>query len=376
MNRRTTLVALVGAALGADPLRAYARSKSAYKIGVTYPLTGPLVPLAVPAQQAMKLAIDDINKGGGVDGHPLELDVADTQGTPAGGIAAMRKVVQVDGCQAILTVFTNVVTAQMPLGDQLHVPTISPVESPGLVSKSTYSFAHSQTIGEEGPLLTAFWKRRGYKRIYAMLGDNAWGHVIEPIVKEAVEKVGAQYGVAFFALDQSDFRGVATRAKEFAAEALLITAQGSTAETSVISQVRQLGVDVPIFNPGNYYNIPTWRAGVGSYVNGMYFAGLNLDVSNSPRFVLEYRARYGHDPSYVAGEAYDQVQMLAYAIRRGGYSGSAIRDQLAELNGVPSVFGGDIVMQPDHYTKTTALAIWQARDGKLAQAFTLAGSVA
>lgn len=375
MNRRTTIVALTAAALGANPLRAGAQSRSAYKIGVTYPLTGPLVPLAVSARQAMDLAVADINSAGGVDGHPLELDVADSLGTAEGGIAAMRKVVQVDGAQAILTVFTNVVTAQMPLADQLHVPTISPVESPDLVSRSTYSFAHSQTIGEEGPLLTAFWKQRGYKRIYALLGDNAWGHVIEPIVKEAVESAGAQYGVAFFDLNQTDFRGVLTRTKDFAPDALLVTAQGSTGETSVITQSRQLGITAPIFNPGNYYNIPTWRSGVGSYVNGMYFVGLNLNASNSPHFVPEYHARYGHDPSYVAGEAYDQVHMFAYAIRRGGYSGPAIRDQLATLRGVPSVFGGTIVMEPDHYTKTTALAIWQAQNGRLAEVFTLPGNV-
>ena len=43
----------------------------------------------------------------------------------------MRKVVQVDGVQVIMTIFTNVVSAQMPLSQQFKVPLLSPVEAPG-----------------------------------------------------------------------------------------------------------------------------------------------------------------------------------------------------------------------------------------------------
>lgn len=366
--QRRALITVAAAALAADPRAVRAQAQSPYKIGLTYPLTGPLVPIAGTAQQGVELAIDDVNRTGGVGGHPLALDVADSQGTPEGGVAAMRKLVEVDGVQCILTLFTNVVTAEMPLGDQLRVPTLSPVESPDLVSRSQYSFAHSQTISEEGPLLTAFWKRHGYKRIYALLGDNAWGHTIEPIVRQAMEGTGAQTDVTLFDLNQTDFRGVIARVADFHPDALLVTAQGSTGETSMISQLRQLGVSAALFDTGNYYQIPTWRNGVGPYVAGMYFAGLNIDESINPAFVRAYRARTGHDPAYGDAEAYDQLKMLAYAIARGGYSGPAIRDQLLALRGIPSVFGGEIVMQPNHYTKTSALAIWHEQNGKLVKA--------
>ena len=53
----------------------------------------------------------------------------------------MRKLVQMDHVAAIVTVFTNVVSAQMPLADQLKVPILSPVESPGLVARSEWAFA-------------------------------------------------------------------------------------------------------------------------------------------------------------------------------------------------------------------------------------------
>lgn len=89
----------------------------------------------------------------------------------------MRKLVDVDGVQAIVTNFTNTVTAQLPLADQLKVPIFAPIETPGLLSSSPYSFAHSATIAQIGAMLRDYWKKVGYKRIYALLLNNGFGHL-------------------------------------------------------------------------------------------------------------------------------------------------------------------------------------------------------
>ncbi len=184
---RSAFLALGSAALAPGFVRAAAPvTGEPYKIGMTYPLTGSLAQLAGDQIAAAHVAVEDINRTGGVQGHPLALVLEDTQGTPQGGISAMRKLVQVDGVQAILTVFTNVVTAQMPLADTLRVPTLSTVQTAGLVSKSAYSFANSVTMPAEAALLQRFWKARGYKRIFAFYGNNAFGQQVAPIAKASV----------------------------------------------------------------------------------------------------------------------------------------------------------------------------------------------
>ena len=62
--------------------------------------------------------------------------VEDSKGDPEGAVSAMRKVVQVDGVQIIMTIFTAVVIAPVALAQELKVPLFSPVEAPGLDAPS------------------------------------------------------------------------------------------------------------------------------------------------------------------------------------------------------------------------------------------------
>jgi branched-chain amino acid transport system substrate-binding protein len=366
MISRQAFSASLAATATLGPLAARAQAKGEpYKIGVTYPLTGPLAVNTPAVLAGAQIAVADINKAGGVKGHPLVLAVEDTQGTPQGGVTAMRKLVQVDGVQAIITIFTNIVTAQMPLGDQLKVPSISTIETPGLVGKSQYSFAHSQTMALEGPYLQEFWKQQKYQRIFAFYGDNGFGHLIEPMVKPLAIAAGAQYDEAFLDMGSSDFRGVITRAKSFNPDAIFITAQGSAAEIATIKQIRELGLTAPMFNGSNFYYDPEWRIECGPYSEKMYFVGLNVDKNAGQPFIREYKAKLNVPPGYQPGLLYDMVHIYAWAIGRGGYSGPAIRDAMLALNGtqVKSVMGGGIVMGSDHYTQSKGIALWQVQHG-------------
>ena len=118
-KRFTTLLGAQFAAAGAVGSAQPARAEP-YKIGMTFPQTGPLASVSIEYIPGAQIAADDVNRSGGVKGHPLQIVVEDTQSSPQGGVAAMRKLVQVDGVQAIITIYTNVVTAQMPLADQLN----------------------------------------------------------------------------------------------------------------------------------------------------------------------------------------------------------------------------------------------------------------
>jgi branched-chain amino acid transport system substrate-binding protein len=357
--------ALLLALAALNPLAGGAQSANApYKIGVTYPLTGPLALNSANVLAGADIAVADINKAGGINGHPVQLAIEDSQGTPQGGISSMRKLVDIDGVQAILTIFTNVVTAQMPLADQLKIPMLSTVETSGLVSKSQYSFAHAQAIGQEAPLLRDYWKGAGYKRIFAFYGNNAYGqNVAVPIKAAAVAAGVGAYDEAFFDMNDTDYRGVVARAKEFKPDAIVLCAQGSAAETTMLKQIRELGITAQIFNPSNFFFDKGWRDAAGTLADGMIFTGANVDGSSAAGrdFIREYRAKTGVDPGYQPAEAYDIIKLFAYSIGKSSYNGEAIRNVLATVKGVPSVLGGTITMGADHYTVGEAAALWQAR---------------
>lgn len=90
----TGLLALSGTAISA-PLSSAAQRpaakahKKAHKapwvLGAVLDLTGSGSTEGTTAKIGITYEIDQINKHGGVDGHPLKLDICDTQSTPTGG---------------------------------------------------------------------------------------------------------------------------------------------------------------------------------------------------------------------------------------------------------------------------------------------------
>ena len=364
MNRARA-AATVASMLVLPSVAANAQGLPPYKIGATYPLTGPFAPAFADYLKGAVLAVEDINRSGGIKGHPLQLPVEDSLGSPQGGIAAMRKLVQVDGVQCILTTLTNVVTAEIPLADQLKIPTISLVETPGLFAKSEYSFARAPTWGITLPMMVAYWKQHGIKRIYGMLTNNAIGQLQTVAVRAALQNIGVQYDDSLLDIDTADFRGPIARVRENNPDIVLITGQGSTMEVSAIKQLRELGVKAQIWNLGQNYSSRPYREALGPYSEGLYYGGVYLDPNTSPKFVKRYKAAVGYVPGYPAGEAYDIIQMFAYAIAKGGYNGEAIRNVLVSLKGLPSVLGGTITMGADHFTEFTTAGFFQVRSGRL-----------
>jgi branched-chain amino acid transport system substrate-binding protein len=365
IDRRQFAGSLTGmfAALGTS---AFAQSTgSPYKIGVTFPLTGPLASSALLYIAGIEVAVNEINNGGGINGHPLQLVVEDTQGTPQGGVTAMRKVVQVDGVQAVITIFTNVVTAQIPLAEQVKVPFLCTVETGALRSKSPYAFQHAATIDNKGKLFGQYWKNNNMKKIYALVINNSAGPFFSSIGKSAAETAGASYQEVSFNDGDADYRGLVARVKEAKPDCVYVAELGGLAGAQIVRQLREGGVTAPVIMPGIFSEEPAWRNAVGTYIDSIVMSGISFDQKLGLPFMTAYKAKTGHFPSYQSGENYEIVKMFAAAIAKGGYNGEAIRNQLAALKNVPSVFGGVFSMDATNYSVPEGDSLWRLRGGKL-----------
>ena len=340
------------------------QAPQSYTIALTVPLTGPLAANTAEYTPGAEIAVAEMNKAGGIRGHHVNLIVEDSQATPQGGVTAMRKVVQVNGALGVITIYTNVTTAEMPLADQLKVPLLAAVESPGVMGRSPFSFAHASRFTLVQPLLRDYWRKTHVKRVFAFLGNNAQGNAYSPLVRATAQDVGAEYSEALINLGDADFRGVIVRAKEFNPDAIFINTSGSSAETTTIRQIRELGMTTQLFEDSNFFQSQAWRNAVGPYSEGMVFGGLNVDPTHAAAFVKAYRERTGHPPGYVPALFYDMVKMLAYAIGKSPSNPEEQRAALEHLSGVPSIFGGSITMGPDHYTVNSSVALWQVKLGR------------
>ena len=90
LNRRT-LNAGLAASLAAPMLSRVARAAETLKIGMVLPVTGPAAAVGGYALAGAKIALDRVNKSGGVLGKQLELVTEDDQTTNPGAVLAFSK---------------------------------------------------------------------------------------------------------------------------------------------------------------------------------------------------------------------------------------------------------------------------------------------
>jgi branched-chain amino acid transport system substrate-binding protein len=350
VTRRIAATAFIGTALALawpDAGHSQQPTGSPYTLGVTYPLSGPFGAWGQLLVPTFQIAVDHVNEAGGVNGHPLKIIVEDTKGNPEGAVSAMRKLVQVDGVPVIMTIFTNVVSAQIPLADQFKVPIISPVEAPGLVKRSQWAFAHSPILTATLPLLVEHWKNTKKKRLFAFLPNTPIAKFASPILKAETEKLGMAYEETLFKLGDTDFRGLVARAKNFNPDAILVYGHGTPDEGVIMKQIRELGIETPIFTACACLTVKSYRDSAGKAGEGVIFSGFKYDRNAAKKLVDAYRAKLGFDPDYGSLEGYDMVNMIVEAIKKYGYNGDGIRKGLTEIKDFKSIGGGLVTMDKD-----------------------------
>src|SRR5437870_13690685 len=82
------------------PRRAALGEAKPYKIGTMQPLSGAAAIIGKTALVGVQMAVDRINKAGGINGRPVELVVADYESKPDVGRRKAEKLVEEDGIDA------------------------------------------------------------------------------------------------------------------------------------------------------------------------------------------------------------------------------------------------------------------------------------
>lgn len=108
LTRRSLLGATLVAALTTLTLPAMAQ-EGPIKLGLLAPFSGSGGPYGTEEEEAAKAAVALINAAGGVLGRPLELVVADDETQPTAGVAAARKLIDVDKVVSIGGVWSSAV---------------------------------------------------------------------------------------------------------------------------------------------------------------------------------------------------------------------------------------------------------------------------
>ncbi|MFO1114668.1 MAG: ABC transporter substrate-binding protein [Beijerinckiaceae bacterium] len=363
---------LAAAAFGALSFVGAARAADPITIGAVEILTGPNNKYGLAIKNGFDLALDEVNKAGGVLGRPLAIAYEDSAGNKDQAINAVRKLIGSNNVPLILgPTLSNEMFAAGPVANERKVPIVgTSTTANGITQIGPYVFRTSLPEADVVPVTLKTAKDKfGIKKVAVMYAnDDAFSKSGYDVMKAALEKLGIEtLTTETFGTKDSDFSAQMTKVKSVNPDAIVVSALVEPA-AGVLLAKKALGIPASVrVIGGNGLNSPkigeiAGDAADGTIVGSPWFIGKNDPVNQ--KFVADYKAKYGSEPDQFAAQAYDTLFIVAEAIKAAGAADSEkIKDALGKVkrSGVLGAFSFTPGRDP---ADTTGVVVIEMKGGK------------
>lgn len=319
------------------------------ELGVIFGLSGPISVYGNPQQQAVQLAIDEINQlgylGEGVELMPI---FEDAQGDAEQAINAMTKLVEEDGVVGVIgPTLSSQAFAADPVAQDNGTPVMGVSNTAsGITDMGDFVFRNSLPESSVIPGTVAqATEILGLEAVGVIYGDDddftLSGY---DVFVDALDDNGvAILGEETFATGDVDFSAQLTNLISSEPDALIVSALAAEA-VQIITQARDLGFEGPIVG-GNGLNSPAVIDESGEDAEGVIvgaawnIAAVDVDPI-SAAFAASFEDTTGNQPDQFAAQAYTGAWLFATAIRCADSMERAdVRDALAGIEDFASPLG-------------------------------------
>lgn len=345
------------------------------KLGVNLELTGTVAAYGNAENNGVKLAVQEINKAGGVDGKKIALVTKDNKSENAEASTAATNLAIQSQVNAMVGPATSGAVAAASLNAQkTGVPLLTPsgtqddltLDKVDGVKK--YVFRTTFQDSFQGQVLAQYAFSNLNAKKVVLYYDNSSDYA-KGIAEEFKKKYqGEIVSTATFASGDKDFQSALTKFKNMDYDAIVMP--GYYTETGIITkQARDMGISVPILGPDGFNDESFGDLAGKANTNGVYYvSGYSTKTALSDKatdFIKAYKAKYGSEPNMFASLAYDSVYMVAKA-SEGAKTSIDIANNLAKLKDFDGVTG-TMTIDEKHNPIKTALMV-AMKDGVEASA--------
>src|SRR6516165_2244074 len=245
-SRLTGAFGFVLCALVASP----ALAEGPIKIGIPVGLSGANSVVAPSVVQSAELAVEEINKAGGVLGRTLALEVADDGSGAAGAQKAFDSLVFQKKVDALISMETSAArNAGLPIVARGKTPFIYTSYYEGH-SCSPYMYADAWVPEQQvPPIVDHFMKVNNAKSFFLIGSDYAFGRGMLQFTRAYIEKKGGKVvGEEYLPMDGSDWTPILSKLRSSGADALVTSTAGGAPNVTLTKQLRAAGVTMPYGN--------------------------------------------------------------------------------------------------------------------------------
>ncbi|GAA1847919.1 amino acid ABC transporter substrate-binding protein [Pseudonocardia ailaonensis] len=378
-RRIAALAAGVGAAalvLTACGGGSSASSGGDIEVGAYAPLTGSLASPGTILTNGMKLKFDQVNAAGGINGRKVKLTVLDDTGNAATAVTVANQLAGNKNTVAVLGSYGS--SIGMPASaalEKAQVPNVqSQLSTPDAVNRGFKYLFNTYPLGEDVEKQTFLraieQKMITPQRVSLVYIDSPFATAAAKVITDQA----AAHGYTVVSNEkiqpqQASYASTVTKIKGDNPDTVWLAVNGAEAKT-LLTNMQQLGFKpTNLYGEGNPLIDPTAMASVGTLNDGVlvgtqWWPGSPTQANQT--FLSDYKAAYGGEaPPQMAPGGYQAAEILVAALRSipaDTISRETVRDALAKLQNVPTVYG-PVSFAPNGQLQFQALYLLQNQAG-------------
>lgn len=365
---------------GGGPLPDAFAADPPIKIGMSAAVTGYLADLDQAMRDGALLAVERINRDGGVLGRRLEVIVEDMRSEPQQAVTAVNKLIVSDKVAVLVNGFSSAGNAAAaPIAGRHKVPMVLASILPPAEQAESIRWTFTTLAPALFEVVTRYeylQKHTRVKKVGVLHDPTPYANVQKNVAAAQAEKFGlAVAGVEQYKVDDTDVKPQLTKLGAAGAEAILKFGAGPT--TIVVAKnMREVGMSLPLLTSIEDLAIQTPASeALGDrffFVASAPQAPEALPANDPVRealgpFVQAWTAKYGQRDATYAGRGWDAVRLVAAAIARAGaVDGEKLRDALESTTGFPGTSAVYSFSAKSHYgVQANPLKLAQIVGGKV-----------
>jgi branched-chain amino acid transport system substrate-binding protein len=330
--RHTHMAALMGSVFSLALTTVAAQAADPIKIA-TIAETSAISGVGIP--NAAKMAADEINAAGGVNGRQIQIVEYDDHNSAADAVRAFQRAAQQDKVHAVIASYVSeVVLALEPWAGRLKMPMITPGAASNDITKRVHDdYDHMKYVfhGYLASTQIADSVCEGAKKLLVgdlhmktavvMSEDAAWTLPLDEEYLKCLPKIGIKVlDHVRLSPDTTDFTPIYNKIEGQKPDVIITGISHVGVQPTV--QWQQQQVPIPMFGVSSQATSATFWKDTNGATDGVVFQMVSApDVAVTPKtipFAEKYKAKYGSLPGYAAYTAYDDVYMWAEAFKKAG----------------------------------------------------------
>jgi len=358
-----TFVVVFAAVLSVMLLFVNAYAKEPYKIGALFAVTGPASFLGEPEKNTAIMLQEQINKPGGINGHPLEIIIEDTKSDETQAVLSAKKLLDKDKVLAIIGPSTTGESmALVPILNSANTPLLScaagaPITQP--VKDRPWIFKTPQYDISAVEAIYGYMKKHSIEKVGIITISTGFGDA----GRKALLEMAPKYGMTIVADEKygpkdTDMTTQLTKIKAAGAQAVINWSVGP-GQVVVTKNWHALKMGIPLYQShgwGSKKNIELAGkaaegviAPLGRLVVWEKLPDKDPQKALLKKYTQDYEAKYKSEPGTFGGHAYDSIMMITEALKKVGPDRSKIRNYIeTKIKNWPGT-GGVFNMSPNDH---------------------------